>query len=350
VLLRGGVYREREIWLRADRGHGGRSGEMLIVKAFPGERPVLENCRFILAANYVRIEGLRFVGRGIAVRANHGGGRGIQIGGNTFTGAGFRYAAIFVSGEDCLIEGNTIDVQQRTTLDHAIYITNACRVTVRANRILGCQGYGIHIYSEQKTNRREDWKPLELKQIVVERNLLSGSAARDGLIIAKGRGGPTITLRDITIRNNVFAGNARYGLTVREGERVRIEHNTFFGGGISLPGPAGDNEPPREVRIRNNIFVTEQGTRQISSRLPLGAVLLDRNLYWPEPALSGVRDAGALVADPLFVDAARGDFHLRAGSPAIDAGIDLGVKDDFDGTARPAGNGFDLGAVEFKPR
>jgi parallel beta-helix repeat protein len=53
--------------------------------------------------------------------------------------------------------------------------------------------------------------------------------------------------------------------------------------------------------------------------------------------------------DPRFVDPLSGDFHLKATSPAIDSGDDLGdlVPDDFDGAVRPQGTGFDIGAFEF---
>ena len=43
--------------------------------------------------------------------------------------------------------------------------------------------------------------------------------------------------------------------------------------------------------------------------------------------------------NPLFVDSQNGDYHLQAGSPAIDAGYNLNqsVPNDFAGTVRPAG-------------
>ncbi|HRD82490.1 MAG TPA: choice-of-anchor Q domain-containing protein, partial [Saprospiraceae bacterium] len=52
--------------------------------------------------------------------------------------------------------------------------------------------------------------------------------------------------------------------------------------------------------------------------------------------------------NPLFVNAAAGDFHLQACSPAIDAGTSAGAPTtDFDGDARPQGAGIDLGVDEY---
>lgn len=43
-----------------------------------------------------------------------------------------------------------------------------------------------------------------------------------------------------------------------------------------------------------------------------------------------------------------GDYHLQGSSPAIDAGTSLvPVAVDFDGSARPQGAGYDIGAYEF---
>jgi hypothetical protein len=44
----------------------------------------------------------------------------------------------------------------------------------------------------------------------------------------------------------------------------------------------------------------------------------------------------------------RGDYHIQAGSPAKDIGIDAGIADDFDGEPRPNNDFFDIGADEIQ--
>ncbi|MCJ7756403.1 MAG: hypothetical protein MUP13_17720, partial [Thermoanaerobaculales bacterium] len=54
------------------------------------------------------------------------------------------------------------------------------------------------------------------------------------------------------------------------------------------------------------------------------------------------------TGNPLFADAAGADYHILAGSPAIDSGCSVHApSDDFDGVTRPQGSGFDIGAFEY---
>jgi hypothetical protein len=60
-------------------------------------------------------------------------------------------------------------------------------------------------------------------------------------------------------------------------------------------------------------------------------------------------DLHSRIASPseLFVSTSAKDFHLKSGSPAIDAGRSLpDVATDLDGVTRPRGNAFDAGCYE----
>ncbi len=63
----------------------------------------------------------------------------------------------------------------------------------------------------------------------------------------------------------------------------------------------------------------------------------------------GYLGEGNIAHDPLFVNPSRGDYHLRSGSPCIDAGTN-DVPDlprvDLDGEYRPFGSRLDIGADE----
>ena len=58
--------------------------------------------------------------------------------------------------------------------------------------------------------------------------------------------------------------------------------------------------------------------------------------------LTTIRVAGPSVGQPY------GDYHLQLSSPAINAGIDTGLLDDFDAEARPFEALFDIGADEVQ--
>lgn len=64
----------------------------------------------------------------------------------------------------------------------------------------------------------------------------------------------------------------------------------------------------------------------------------------------GFAGTGNISADPRFVNAAKGDLHLKAGSPCIDAAKATKIPAvDKDGAKRVIGPAPDMGAFEFKP-
>ena len=59
------------------------------------------------------------------------------------------------------------------------------------------------------------------------------------------------------------------------------------------------------------------------------------------------QDAASIDSDPLFQAEAEDLFSLKPTSPCIDSGMTIEiVVDDFDGTERPLGDAYDMGAFE----
>jgi hypothetical protein len=124
--------------------------------------------------------------------------------------------------------------------------------------------------------------------------------------------------------NNIVVG-ARVGITAPE-EDALIFNNTVVGSEL-----VGINAPGARAQVFDNIVADTAGTP----------------LQGPAPNLfNNLVGSGAAVG---FVDPAGGDYHLRAGSPAVEGGRSVGIfpSADYDGTSRPQGARTDLGAYEY---
>jgi predicted outer membrane repeat protein len=65
---------------------------------------------------------------------------------------------------------------------------------------------------------------------------------------------------------------------------------------------------------------------------------------------SSLPGIGNISLDPMFLDAAGSDLRLTPSSPCVDAGDPATTLDhDRDGTVRPQGSGYDIGAFELVP-
>lgn len=82
-----------------------------------------------------------------------------------------------------------------------------------------------------------------------------------------------------------------------------------------------------------------------------GSVTADNNITWSYGSdRSEGFDSNEIVSDPKLVDPAGDDFHVQAGSPAINAGSSYpssAINDDIEGNARPYGGAWDIGAYEY---
>ncbi len=134
-------------------------------------------------------------------------------------------------------------------------------------------------------------------------------------------------------------------------ENMRIENNTI----ISKKGTtwnklldwAGGKPSPSIISVRNNIFVI--GGEEKEKVCAEGNFIHTNNLYYLLDGASVGFDlsSGEMVADPLFINLDKDDYHPGKNSPAIDAGINLGYTSDFDGKPVPSGKRPDIGAFEY---
>ena len=109
---------------------------------------------------------------------------------------------------------------------------------------------------------------------------------------------------------------------------MHLLHNTVFRSDTAASLVLVDASAADTTPVRNNlVWATATGTVEIGG--------------------GAITDEGNLAAvDPLFESPLEDLFQLGAGSPALDAGVEVPVFDDFAGGPRPVGDGWDAGAFE----
>ena len=358
VNLRAGTYTE-SIEMRGDPGNrfghvmGGSSSGWWTLQSYPGEVATLSGGAFAAySVQYSRFQNLNFVnGNGIYVGTadwvTPPGPRSsnVQVLNNTFSGSQIRYGFIEVMFDNSLVQGNHIVCTGGgTTTDHGIYLHHGDSNTVRGNVISGASGYQIHVYDERKSYSDPQ---TFITNAIIEDNVLSGSQSRSGLIVSQG--GDTV-VNGVLVRNNIMFGNANYGIELTDygslnENGVLVYNNTLYNnaqGGITI-----GNNMLTGSEIRDNIF-DEPGTQINRDTTGSIGLTVNNNLYWPTALrLNNITDSNALIGDPKFVNPTA-DFHLQAGSAAIDKAVTLSqVPVDKDGISRPVGPAPDLGAYEY---
>jgi serralysin len=160
------------------------------------------------------------------------------------------------------------------------------------------------------------------------------------------------------IRDNIFVGvggQANFGI-----RNIRFYNNTLYNSGgnnnlvLYLYDGSGKSDYSGAV-IKNNLVVVPSGISSYGQVMSVGStgsnVQISNNFITKIGTWSGVSgfadQAGINGGDPKFVNAAANDFHLQSGSPAVDRGATVsGFNYDFDGTMRPQGGAWDIGAFE----
>jgi Divergent InlB B-repeat domain len=134
-------------------------------------------------------------------------------------------------------------------------------------------------------------------------------------------------------------------VTIENDTLVNDEPGSLF---VSVPnGTGASGNQITDVSVINSILYEPSGTPAIY--VSSGSVVSTPPDVVMNSLISGPGWAGTngnITGDPLFVDEPHGDYHLSAGSPAINAGTTIGApSDDLDGAQRDAQP--DIGAFEF---
>ncbi len=255
-----------------------------------------------------------------------------------------------------LIEGN----ESYSNGEHGIYCSNSGDYpTIRGNTLHHNANCGLHMNGDASMGNDG-----VISHGLVERNV----------IYENGTGGSGINMDGVThtvVRNNLLYNNHASGISLYQidggsgSQNNRVLNNTIV---VPADGRWAINIPDTNDtgnQVYNNIIYSYHPWR--------GCILI------PTPGLAGFQsdynvvmdrfstdggdtriglaawqalgyDAHSFIAAPaqLFVDPAGGDYRLKPGSPAINAGVALpDVPDDLTGQPRPIGPAFDIGAYEF---
>lgn len=142
--------------------------------------------------------------------------------------------------------------------------------------------------------------------------------------------------------NSLFLNGSTIGVLNTAGGMNDVSFSTF------IDTPLNMTTPTPVFTMNNNIHF---GAGTTATNVITGNAFVNHYaLMNPQTAAPANSDNILLNGNPLFVNAASGNYRLNAGSPAIDT-ADPGatLAEDFDGTMRPVGGARDLGAFEYKP-
>ena len=214
-------------------------------------------------------------------------------------------------------------------------------------------------------------------QITIEQNLVHNVDL--GIELASEHKGHDTS--DVIARNNVVYENNSNGISIggygnaRGGsDNLTVVNNTLFDNDTQKTG-SGEFQiqyhATANVFENNIVYAGPQGLLVHGyTAAPMPPATLDYNDYyaaggaakshwqWQKVHYTGFakyrsgsgQDAHSIFADPLFDSMTTPDLDIMAGSPAIDAGVDLGadvVGDvDFLGNPRVSGGQIDMGAYQ----
>lgn len=260
--------------------------------------------------------------------------------------------------------------------DHGVQLERGNNHLVEYNRFINVGGHTIGIdygsYGEQKNNTIR-YNYCDDSGVSAES---MAQYPNEGCVIVEGDNAYIDPERYTgnKIYYNILKNNPNVGIhlgasgNALTGDNILVANNIFIGNnkGLTFSDMWNNGNWVSGMNVYNNIFMdplksqlehTYNSQQETHEHIKLG-----NNLYYPDAQNyfdwknkyynfskwkeSSGKGNGSKVADPLFTDLSNDDFTIQEGSPAIDAGIDVGLEYDFYGhqiVGLP-----DIGAFEFE--
>lgn len=333
TYVRGGTYNEGLIHFKKT---GTQTAQIKLLN-YPGESPIihcinpasLHRINFANGTNHRLPIGWITV-EGFEIRNCYAAFRYFNVHDSTFrrnwihdntTQGILGYGTRIVIDRNIVNHNGAFATNPNSTQTHGIYL-NGTAITITNNLIYDNLGYGIQMNaassSQYNPNQHAAPEFAVSHDWIVANNTLAYSKNRAGMVV--------------------------WGSTCLN---ARIENNIFYENAVSLANSAPQgidfvSATCSSVRIRNNHFFASGsgGMAALGSRATEGVHYMQSGNI-------------VNVSDPAFVNApaelpASPNFSLTARSPAIDKGLPLAeTRTAFDGTTRPQGRAYDIGAYEY---
>lgn len=183
----------------------------------------------------------------------------------------------------------------------------------------------------------ENWRDVYVYYNLIYNIGQTDGAYGGGILLGRLSDTYVLAINNWNFLNNVIAdnsaGQATYGIRVRGGASITYD-GLIIRNNIITAITQGDECPIYLDHVNANIVSIENNCFYGSSA---------NNVVKASCVITNETTQNNITNAPLFVSAA--DFHLQAGSPCINAGLDVGLTTDYDG--QPVGNPPEIGPYEY---